>query len=137
MKTVNIGLLVGIAALAMIGVSALALSGVFTGASKYTTFADAKKTGDEVHVVGAWVDRDNYQYDSQRDLLQFFMQDSTNNTTLVHYYDPMPVNFKTAEKIVVQGKYEQDAFVADRIFMKCPSKYNEGELVTTEAAATR
>jgi cytochrome c-type biogenesis protein CcmE len=37
----------------------------------------------------------------------------------------------------VQGKYEGDVFVADRIFMKCPSKYNDGKLMDETAEAKR
>ena len=36
--------------------------------------------------------------------------------------------FETADKIVVIGKYEGDVFVADKILMKCPSKYQNNQL---------
>ena len=121
----------------MLGMAFLATSGAIGGASQYVSFSEAKSSGEDVHVVGKWVMRDMANYDSQKDLFSFYMQDSTQNVSLVHYYDPMPVNFKSAQKVVVQGKYEGDAFVADRIFMKCPSKYNEGELMIDEAEAKR
>ncbi|MEM7036407.1 MAG: cytochrome c maturation protein CcmE [Bacteroidota bacterium] len=137
MKTVNIGLLIGVAVLAMVGMAMLATSGAIGGASEYVSFAEAKETGEDVHVVGKWVMQDMANYDNQQDLFSFYMQDSSKNVSLVHYYDPMPVNFKSADKVVVQGKYEGNAFVADRIFMKCPSKYNAGEMTLEEAKATR
>lgn len=136
MKTINIGLLVGIAVLAMVGMAFLATSGAIGGASQYVSFDDAKESGDDVHVVGEWVMRDMANYENSKDLFSFYMRDSSNNVSLVHYYDPMPVNFVKAKKVVVQGKYEGNAFVADRIFMKCPSKYNDDVLVTEEAEAS-
>jgi cytochrome c-type biogenesis protein CcmE len=138
MKTVNIGLLVGIAVLAMIGLSFFAFWGTGMGASKYVSFSEAKASGEEVHVVGKWVMQDRANYDKAQDLFSFYMQDSLQTVSLVNYYDPMPANFKTAERIAIQGKYEGNVFMADKIIMKCPSKYNEGApTMESEAAASR
>ena len=35
----------------------------------------------------------------------------------------MPDGFKNSEKIVVTGSFNNDLFVAEKILMKCPSKY--------------
>ena len=136
MKTINIGLLVGIAVFAMLGLVFLATSGAIGGASKYTTFKEAQASGEDVHVVGSWVRRAEAHYNSEQDVFNFYMQDSTKEIAPVRFHDPMPVNFETAEKVVVQGKYEHGVFVADRIFMKCPSKYNDGQLIEETAEAT-
>ena len=56
------------------------------------------------------------------------MQDTLNRVELVRYYDPKPTNFEQAEKVVVIGGYEEGAFVAEKIIMKCPSKYEEEEI---------
>lgn len=135
MKTVNIGLLVGIALVAMLGITALSFSGVMGGASKYVTFEEAKKTPESVHVVGNWVMRDKAYYDSQQDIFHFYMEDSARTVSKVHFHDPKPVNFETAENIVIEGVYENEAFEADRILMKCPSKYNANEFKIEEAKA--
>jgi cytochrome c-type biogenesis protein CcmE len=137
MKTINIGLLVGIAVVAMLGLVFLATSGAIGGASQYMTFAQAKKSPEDVHVVGSWVRREESHYDHEQDVFDFYLQDTTNEVAAVRYHDPMPVNFATAEKVVVQGKYEGETFVADRIFMKCPSKYNDGKLTDVTAEAQR
>lgn len=137
MKTINIGLLVGIAVFAMLGLVFLATSGAIGGASQYMTFAQAKTAGEDVHVVGSWVRREEAHYDSEQDVFDFYLQDTTQQVSAVRYHDPMPVNFSTAEKVVVQGKYEGEVFVADRIFMKCPSKYNDGKIIEETAEAKR
>lgn len=98
-------------------------------ASIYTDFSTAKDSGKKVHIVGEWVNREVSEYNPERDLFTFFMADSTKSVELVHYYDPKPNNFEQAEKVVVVGGYENDKFVADKIVMKCPSKYEETEIV--------
>jgi cytochrome c-type biogenesis protein CcmE len=137
MKTVNISLLIGIAILAMVGITVLATSGAIGGASKYTTFSEAKKSGEVVHVVGSWAKELPSQYDPVQDVFQFSMRDTTLQLANVLFHDPKPVNFETAEKVVVQGKYVGDVFEAERIFMKCPSKYNDGQLMEESAEAKR
>jgi cytochrome c-type biogenesis protein CcmE len=134
MKTVNIGLLVGIAVVAMIGVSVFAFWGNAASASKYSTFNEAKKTGDNVHIIGKWVMQDRAVNGDNS--FTFFMQDTTQQVTQVRFDDPMPGNFKeAAERFEVGGQFEGNVFVADRILMKCPSKYNKDQM--TEAIANK
>lgn len=97
-------------------------------ASVYTGFDHAKASNRQVHIVGKWIKRDQASYNPQRDLFQFYLQDTLNNVELVHYYDPKPTNFEQAEKVVVIGGYEQQRFVADKIVMKCPSKYEATDI---------
>lgn len=100
--------------------------------SIYTVFDEAKTTGNSVHIVGEWVDRDNASYDQNQDLFVFALKDSMNFVEQVHYYDPKPINFEQAEKVVVVGGYKQDKFVADKIVMKCPSKYEPDDIAAGE-----
>ena len=136
MKTVNIATLIGIALVAMLGLVILSTTGALGSASKYTTFAEAKKSDESVHVVGSWVRRDQSHYDIEKDIFQFYMQDTSNVVSLVQYHDPQPVNFETADKIVIEGQYKGEVFDAERILMKCPSKYNEGEFTIEEAKSS-
>jgi len=137
MKTVNIAKLVGIALVGMLGLVALSFSGVLGSASKYVTFAEAKKMDESVHVVGKWVKQDQASYDSNQDIFSFYLQDSSNTISLVHYHDPQPENFATAEDIVIEGQYVGNIFDAERILMKCPSKYDKGEFTVEEATAKK
>lgn len=137
MKTINISLLIGIALLAMVGIVILATSGAIGGASKYTTFSEAKSSGEVVHVVGSWAKELPSAYDAQQDIFSFSMRDTTQALAQVKFHDPKPVNFETAEKVVVQGKFVGETFEAERIFMKCPSKYNDGKLMEETVEAKR
>jgi len=58
----------------------------------------------------------------------FLMVDDNGKEQKVFYNEPMPPDFTRSEKVVVIGHYQSDLFVADKILLKCPSKYQEGEL---------
>jgi cytochrome c-type biogenesis protein CcmE len=124
MKSGTIILLVAIA----IFTAVLAVS--FSGSSStYTTFSDAKKSGSTVHIVGSWVNREQANYDATQDAFTFFLQDTLGAIQQVLYRDPKPNDFEKAEKIVVIGKFEQpEVFTAEKIVMKCPSKYGDKEV---------
>jgi len=103
--------------------------------SYYSDFETARKTGDKVHIVATWVERDKAHYDPDNDIFTFYLQDTLNTVALVRYHDPKPPSFETAEKVVIEGKQEGDIFVADKIFLKCPSKYEDNVLERGDSSA--
>ncbi len=117
----------------IIVVVVVALAGVlmmmsFAGnVTEYSTFKSARESQKEVHIVAQW--QKDKPWKNEANKFSFYLKDSLNHSELVVYYDPMPVNFETADKVVVSGKYDpkQDAFVANKILMKCPSKYDNAE----------
>jgi cytochrome c-type biogenesis protein CcmE len=40
----------------------------------------------------------------------------------------MPPDLQRSEQVVVIGSFREDVFVADKILLKCPSKYEEEEI---------
>jgi cytochrome c-type biogenesis protein CcmE len=46
---------------------------------------------------------------------------------------PKPQDFEMSEQIVVTGELQNDAFMANEILMKCPSKYKDEELSVKES----
>jgi cytochrome c-type biogenesis protein CcmE len=40
----------------------------------------------------------------------------------------MPADFTKSEQVVIIGAYQNETFVADKILLKCPSKYQEKEV---------
>ncbi|MEO1449248.1 MAG: cytochrome c maturation protein CcmE [Bacteroidota bacterium] len=130
MKRTQIIILVGLA----IFMVALAMNLLTESASIYTDFATAEKATKDVHIVGEWVQRDQAHYDPSQDLFSFYMKDTLQKVELVHYHDPKPMNFEQAEKVVIIGGYRDnaDAFVAEKIVMKCPSKYEETDITAGE-----
>ena len=60
----------------------------------------------------------------ENDTLVFSIADEeTGETMLVRYKGVKPDNFDEAYHIVAIGKYAGDAFAADKLLIKCPSKY--------------
>lgn len=127
MKPVNIIILVVLA----IFIVGLGLN-FSQSASIYTDFSHAKTVDKQVHIVGKWVNRDQAKYNPTRDHFQFFLQDTTQHVELINYYEPKPTNFENAEKVVVVGSYQEEGFVADKIVMKCPSKFEATDLQSNE-----
>lgn len=104
-------------------------------ASTYVTFSEAKElaekgTDESIHVVGELIKTTDGEvkgiFASQDKLsFSFDMVDENNITQRVHYNEPMPADFLRSEKVVVIGSYRDDVFIADKILLKCPSKYEE------------
>ena len=53
----------------------------------------------------------------------FTLEDESGGEMLVRYHGTEPDQFKEAHHIVAIGHYEQTAFEADKLLIKCPSKY--------------
>jgi len=57
----------------------------------------------------------------------FMLQDGDGKQLKIISNDPRPSNFEQAISIVAIGRYDQgeQAFLADDLLVKCPSKYQE------------
>ena len=134
MKTTHILLLIVIAV--AIGVI-VSLTG---STSSYVTFNEAKvmaKDGDndKIHVVGkikkslsGKIQGMEYYPEQDPNYFKFQLMDTTNTEMSVVYGNPKPADFERSEQIVIIGSVRDNIFVADKILMKCPSKYTEKEV---------
>ena len=98
--------------------------------STYANFAEAKKNQDEVfHVVGKLNKEKALEFNPEKDanLFSFYLIDNAGLETKVIYNGSKPQDFERSEQIVITGKYKGEQFYADKILMKCPSKYNNGQ----------
>lgn len=122
-----------------IGVIAIAVAIIIstTGdAGAYLSFNEAQEMAldgnkTEVHVVGQ-LKKDDAGHvtgvapSMDKLSFSFLMVDENGTEQMVYYNEPMPADFLRSEQVVVIGKYaEEQLFVADKILMKCPSKYQE------------
>lgn len=57
----------------------------------------------------------------------FMLQDTNKKMIKIISDDPRPANFEQAVSVVAIGHYDssQQAFIADDLLIKCPSKYQE------------
>jgi cytochrome c-type biogenesis protein CcmE len=104
-------------------------------ASTYVGFGEAYQMATagnkkEIHVVGQ-LPKDAYGHVTgieeglDKVSFSFVMIDEKGKEQKVFYNQPMPQDFLKSEKVVVIGSYSSDSFVASKILLKCPSKYQE------------
>ncbi len=96
--------------------------------STYENFATAAtKKGEELHVVGNLAEDDTMIYNPKKNpnRFSFYMIDKQGNKEKVVYNGAKPRDFERSEQIVLTGEMKDDYFSADKILMKCPSKYTK------------
>jgi cytochrome c-type biogenesis protein CcmE len=99
----------------------------------YVSYAQAREGGRIVQVAGA-LEKGSYSYVSARESLLFTLQDpKTKQTLRVRYKGLKPANFEDAISIVAIGNYDDKAkeFEANKLLVKCPSKYQGAEVEKT------
>lgn len=107
-------------------------------ASSYVSFAEAKEMAlngktSMIHVVGVLKKDDQGKImgiEASEDKLSFsfVMIDDQGVEQTVFHNEPIPTDFTKSEQVVVVGNYKAETFVADKILLKCPSKYQENTL---------
>ncbi|HUM03250.1 MAG TPA: cytochrome c maturation protein CcmE [Thermoanaerobaculia bacterium] len=117
-----------IGAVVVLAFLALGLSTFTKSMTPYVSFAEAKSSKRTVQVMGA-LEKGSSRYDSDAKTLHFTLVDEKTRTPLpVTYRDVKPANFEEAVSIVAIGRYEEGSFHAEKLLVKCPSKY-QGEEV--------
>jgi len=107
-------------------------------ASSYVSFdrafqlaSNGNKT--QIHVVGGLkkdVNGNIVGLEKSADKLSFsfILVDESQKEQTVYYNEPMPPDFTRSEKVVLIGAYQNNTFVANKILLKCPSKYQEEKI---------
>jgi cytochrome c-type biogenesis protein CcmE len=104
-------------------------------ASTYVGFGEAYEMATagnkkEIHVVGelkkdAFGNIVGIEPGLDKVSFSFVMIDEKGKEQQVVYNQPMPQDFTKSEKVVVIGSYSGETFLASKILLKCPSKYQE------------
>ena len=80
-----------------------------------------------VQVMGG-LEKGSARYDTSSKTLHFNLVDLESKRVLpVAYRDVKPANFEDAVSIVAIGKYGSGSFQAEKLLVKCPSKYQGQE----------
>ncbi|MDO8965524.1 MAG: cytochrome c maturation protein CcmE [Algoriphagus sp.] len=125
-----------------LGIIAIAIVIIMTSigdASSYENFKTAwemKEGGEDksIHVVGqlkkdATGQVTGLEVREDKTSFTFLLIDNEGTEQKVFYNEPVPADFQRSEQVVVIGSYrEKEIFVADKILMKCPSKYQETDV---------
>jgi len=110
--------------LLIVAFSAFALYSFRSALNPYVTFAEAARSSGKVQVSG-YLEGGNISYDSASGQLRFYLVDSEGTRAKISYNGPKPDNMEHAESVVVIGSFEGDIFKAERLLVKCPSKYEK------------
>jgi cytochrome c-type biogenesis protein CcmE len=125
--------------LAIIAIAIVIIMTSIGDASSYESFDTAwemKQDGDDkaIHVVGQ-LKKDEVgqvtglQVNEDKTSFTFMLVDNNGTEQKVYYNEPVPADFQRSESVVVIGSYrDKEIFVADKILMKCPSKYQETDV---------
>ncbi len=93
----------------------------------YLSFDEARKARGVVQVMGG-LDKTSDRYDTTTEQLSFDLVDSNGHRMPVVYRGIRPGNFKDAISIVAIGRYREGRIEAEKLLVKCPSKYQGAEV---------
>lgn len=96
----------------------------------YVSFADARLAERVVQVAGG-LEANSSRYDAATQSLHFTLVDDESGETMpVRYQGIKPGNFEDAVSIVAIGRFSSEAgeLHADKLLVKCPSKYQGSEV---------
>lgn len=100
---------------------ALGVSSFRKSVTPYVGFAEARRTGGLVQVNGTIVGRD--APGSGGTALSFRLRDREGEVMPVVYRGVVPANFAQTTMVVAVGRCRDGRFEAERLLVKCPSKY--------------
>ncbi len=93
----------------------------------YLSFDEARKAKGVVQVMGG-LDKTSDRYDTSTQRLFFDLTDDRGGRMPVAYGGTRPANFKDAISIVAIGRYRDGRIEAEKLLVKCPSKYQGAEV---------
>lgn len=93
----------------------------------YLSFEEARKAKGAVQVMGG-LDKTSDRYDTATQRLFFDLVDEHGGRMAVVYAGTRPANFKDAVSIVAIGPYRDGRIEAEKLLVKCPSKYQGAEV---------
>ncbi len=112
---------------------AIAIGAIISTVSDAATYADFSKAeqleGKEIQVVGVLNKEKDIIYNPKENANQFsfYMLDNNGMEKKVVFNGTKPQDFERSEQVVITGESKGEEFHANKILMKCPSKYNDGQ----------
>jgi cytochrome c-type biogenesis protein CcmE len=121
-----------IGGLLLLAFAGFALSSFKQTLTPYVSYEQARTGTRLVQVAGA-LEKGSTEYRTGEESLYFTLREpETRQTLRVKYQGLKPANFEEAISIVAIGRFDRDAaeFQADKLLVKCPSKYQGAEVKT-------
>ncbi|MBV6646956.1 MAG: cytochrome c maturation protein CcmE [Cyclobacteriaceae bacterium] len=124
--------------LVVIAIAVAVIATTAGDASSFVSFNEAQKIAsssdsNKIHVVGTLKKNASgevvgVQKSPDNLSFKFVMIDENNFEQEVFHPKPIPTDFVRSEQVVVVGGYQDGSFIAEKILLKCPSKYQEDQL---------
>ena len=118
----NRKILLGVLLLAFVGYAGWSFADSVT---PYVGIAEARKSTGNVQVKGLLAQEAPAPHMEGEDFVFTLQDEETGETMPVHYHGTKPDQFDQAHHIVAIGKFKDGAFGADKLLIKCPSKYEQ------------
>jgi len=107
---------------AIVGFVAFGAGAFKSSLTPYVTFQQARSTGDSVQVAGKLVQGSD-RFDETSSTLVFRIQEDGGDILEVSYNGLKPGNFNEATQVVAIGRVQDNVLHAEKLLVKCPSKY--------------
>lgn len=117
-------------ALLLLAFAGFSVSAFKTSITPYVSYQQARQYDRVVQVAGG-LEKGSSSYAQAESSLFFTLQDpKTHDTLRVRYKGVKPGNFEDAVSIVAIGRFDESSkqFEADKLLVKCPSKYQGTEV---------
>ena len=121
----NRKILLGVLLLAFVGYAGWSFADSVT---PYVGIAEARKSTGNVQVKGLLAQEAPAPRMEGEGFVFTLQDEETGETMPVHYHGTKPDQFDQAHHIVAIGKFKDGAFAADKLLIKCPSKYEQQKL---------
>ena len=120
---------------AIVGFVAFGAGAFRANLTPYVSFQQARSTPDAVQVSGKLV-KGSDSFDEQNARLLFTLVNDKGETLRVAYKGLKPGNFEEATQVVAIGRVKGGMLDAEKLLVKCPSKYQgtEEKAYTTKAS---
>jgi cytochrome c-type biogenesis protein CcmE len=120
MKQRKIWTVLGLAVI--VGFVAFGAGAFKSNLTPYVSFEKARSSSGAVQVAGKLVEHSD-RFDEANSRLVFTLENEHGQQMPVTYKGPKPGNFNEAIQVVAIGRYHDGALEAEKLLVKCPSKY--------------
>jgi cytochrome c-type biogenesis protein CcmE len=118
-------------ALLLVAFAAFSAQSFNDSLTPYVPYEKARASGDRTVQVAGGLSAGSSRYEESEQALHFTLVDEESGEVMpVRYEGLKPANFEEAVSIVAIGRYDAagDVFHADKLLVKCPSKYQGAEV---------
>lgn len=124
-----------------LAIAYLIYTGVQSSAAYFLTvdelYAKGAAIENQTVRVSGKVDATTIDFNNRDLLLQFEVTSETGERMHVIFNGPKPDQMREGAEAIIEGKYDGQAFTAQTLLLKCPSRYEENGIEEVQVEAVR